>query len=330
MISTGLFLKRNDQGKAFVCVHSFSLPDVGEFDVLLSFISAAINPADLNMIDQKYLIEPALPFALGNEGVFRVLKLGSSVKGFKVGDRVLVPFKSANFWQGGWVHHLVALDSELVKIPGHFSDDLAALLTVNPLTAYLLLKALSSQKNALVIQNAANSHMGRWIAIFSRYLGLTCFHVVRSQEAKESCPSWMQKTVYVYSDSLAVEGIFEGQERASLALNAVGGDQARFLAKCLKPHGQLMCYGAMAKQPLSFGNALFIFQNIVLSGFNRSRWLNENSRETVFAAYEDIFSLIDDRVIQDLPITAKYPLLQYEVALEKSKLSGGKVLFVHA
>ena len=328
MISNGLFLKKNVDGKSIVCFESFSLPEIQSSELLLRFISSAINPADINMIDQRYLIKPTLPFSLGNEGVFRVVQVGKSVKGFKEGDRVILPFKSESFWQGGWSHYIVSKPSFLIKVPERFSDDLAAMLTVNPLTAYLLLTDQRLVQNSLLIQNAANSHMGRWIAYFANKFKLSCFHIVRSSKAKESLPSWMQKNAFEFSDRLTVNMIFKN-EKASLALNAVGGDQARFLAKCLRPHGHLICYGAMAKQPLSFGNALFIFQNIVLKGFNRSRWLNEQSTDVVQQVYQRMFEIIDNDVLSILPIADRFPFSAYVEALNLSEAVSGKVLFVH-
>src|SRR2546425_1021164 len=70
-------------------------PAAGE--VLIGVEHAPINTNDL------YPVRPSLPSVAGNEGVGRVLAIGSGVDHLKVGDRVLVPLYSFS-----WRERLVA------------------------------------------------------------------------------------------------------------------------------------------------------------------------------------------------------------------------------
>jgi hypothetical protein len=65
------------------------LPQVGDNDVLVGFLAAPINPADLNMVEGVYPIGPKAPAVGGNEGVAEVLAVGSKVKGIAVDDWVI-------------------------------------------------------------------------------------------------------------------------------------------------------------------------------------------------------------------------------------------------
>ena len=62
--------------------------------VLIGVEHAPINMNDLYLIQGVYPVRPSLPSCVGNEGVGRVLAIGTRVDHLKVGDRVLVPLYS--------------------------------------------------------------------------------------------------------------------------------------------------------------------------------------------------------------------------------------------
>src|SRR4029078_6558662 len=64
--------------------------DLGEDDVRISMEAAPINPSDFLLIRGHYGVQPTLPFALGAEGVDRVIETGSRVEDELLGKRVLV------------------------------------------------------------------------------------------------------------------------------------------------------------------------------------------------------------------------------------------------
>jgi NADPH:quinone reductase-like Zn-dependent oxidoreductase len=64
-------------------------PAAGE--VLVGVEYAPINMNDLYVIQGAFPVRPSLPSIVGNEGVGRVLAVGSGVEHIKVGNRVLIP-----------------------------------------------------------------------------------------------------------------------------------------------------------------------------------------------------------------------------------------------
>ena len=52
---------------------------------------APIDMNDLYLIQGAFPVGPSLPSVVGNEGVGRVLVVGSGVKHLKVGNRALIP-----------------------------------------------------------------------------------------------------------------------------------------------------------------------------------------------------------------------------------------------
>ena len=82
------------------------------FKIVVRMLAAPVNPADINTIQGVYAIKPKLPSIPGNEGVGEVVNVGSEVKEFKVGDRVL-PRGIA--W-GTWRTHAVCDAKEMIKV----------------------------------------------------------------------------------------------------------------------------------------------------------------------------------------------------------------------
>src|SRR5580693_2571442 len=139
-----------------VDVHEPTWPAAGE--VLFGVEYAPVNMNDLYLIQGAFPVRPSLPSFVGNEGVGRVLTVGSGVEHLKVGDRVLIPLYAFS-----WRERLVVPAAGLFSLPEADPKQLA-MLGINPPTASLLLDEASDLKpRDWVVQNAANSGVGRWL-----------------------------------------------------------------------------------------------------------------------------------------------------------------------
>ena len=54
-----------------------TVDDPKDGEVIVNFLAAPVNPADMNMIQGVYPIQPQLPAVGGNEGVGTVVKVGT-------------------------------------------------------------------------------------------------------------------------------------------------------------------------------------------------------------------------------------------------------------
>jgi NADPH:quinone reductase-like Zn-dependent oxidoreductase len=72
--------------------------------VLVGVEYAPVNMNDLYVIQGAFPVRPSLPSFVGNEGVGRVLSVGSDVQHLNVGDRILVPLYAFS-----WRERLVCL-----------------------------------------------------------------------------------------------------------------------------------------------------------------------------------------------------------------------------
>jgi len=156
------------------------VPDVGApgaGEVVIALEASPINMSDLLLISGRYGYRPKLPSIVGTEGVGRVVALGSGVRHLKVGDRTLVPYPAP-----AWAERIKADASRLRPLAGGNVHQLA-MLGINPATAYVLLtEYVTLPAGAWVIQNAANSGVGRALIAIAKSLGLKTVNVVRREE----------------------------------------------------------------------------------------------------------------------------------------------------
>jgi hypothetical protein len=153
-------------------------PEPGTNQVLVGVEFSPINPNDLSVARGTYAFRPALPTVIGNEGVGRILSVGSGVKAVKAGDRVVVPLSSF-----AWRERMVIPAEGLFALPPGADPQQLAMLGINPPTAALLLSEfVSLNPGDWVLQNAANSGVGRWVIAFAKLRGLRTLNIVRRPE----------------------------------------------------------------------------------------------------------------------------------------------------
>lgn len=246
-----------------------ALPPLEPGQVLVEMKSAPVNPADINTIEGKYGQLPPLPARLGNEGAGLVTRVGSAVQELSPGQLVR-PLPGV----GAWSEALITTPERLMVLPRELRHDLAAVLCINPGTAWRVLHDfVDLAPGDWIVQNAANSAVGRFVIQLAHHLGLRTVNVVRRQELFEELRGEGADVVVTDQVRLGKEiRDLTGGARARLALNAVGGPSALELAKALEAGGTLVTYGAMGLQPLRIPNGLLIFRELRLAGFWVSAW----------------------------------------------------------
>ena len=248
------------------------LPAPAADEALVRVLAAPINPADLNQIEGKYPIRAPLPATPGFEGAGVVEEIGGSVQGLAVGTQVILPHDL-----GTWREACVVKADKLVAVPDEIEPEQAAMLKINPLTAWRMLHDfVVLQPGDWVIQNAANSAAGRAVIQISRELGYKTVNVVRRAELIEELRAEGGDVVLLDNEDLreAVAAATDGA-LIRLALNAVGGESALRLAKIVAPEATIVTYGAMSLRPLTLPNGLLIFKNLHFTGFWVNKWYEQ-------------------------------------------------------
>mgnify|MGYP001052900345 CR=1 FL=1 len=294
-------------------------------DVLIELLAAPVNPADINMVEGKYAMLPAsLPATFGNEGVFKVLDHRASDEQVRPGDWVI---PKALDW-GKWRSHGIVSINDLIKIPSDIPMESAATLSVNPCTAYRLLKDfVPLEKGDTVIQNAGNSAVGQAVIQLGKLWNINVVSIVRNREQGmtelvDYLKSLGAEHVYIEED-LRTEKLrktlWSTIPRPKLGLNCVGGKATTDLLRVLDKAGTLVTYGGMSKQPVTIPTGEFIFRDLTCRGFWMTRWKAENLNGSEFAKmlHELIGFIRHDHL--KAPQCQVYLLDDYKTAIEQAQ-----------
>lgn len=287
-----------------VATHKLRAPESGE--AVLKLIAAPINPSDINQIEGTYASKPQFskqfgssdPVAVpGNEGVFEVIELGKSQtdantttdesESLNVGDWVIPSTNSFGTWS---TKKLVAT-KDLISLgkPNGLTPVQAATLTVNPTTAYTMLRHfVPLEKGDWFIQNGSNSGVGRMAIQLAHLRGLKSINVVRDRsdidELKQELHDLGADHVLTEEQiaDKSIKTVIKDWTNGSLpklALNCVGGRSSTNISRQLGNNGVLVTYGGMSKQPVALPTSLYIFKDVTSKGFWVTRWKNENPAE---------------------------------------------------
>jgi trans-2-enoyl-CoA reductase len=301
------------------------VPEPRAGEVLIRVEAAPINPADLNIIEGKYPKRPELPAVPGMEGVGVIASIGAEVDRYAPGDRVLVPHG-----EGAWREYLTVPVSSVFGVPASIPVLQAAMLRINPPTAWRMLHDfVKLEPGDWVLQNAANSAVGRAVIVIAKSLGIRTVNIVRRPELIPELEAIGADHVLVESEEVMQQiGDIVPKNRARLAFNCVGGESALRLANSLAREGVLVTYGAMGRQPMRIPNGLLIFKNLVWTGFWISAWYKHASEEQIRDMVSAITPLLASGALS-VPVAATYPLEQFAEAIRHASADrrGGKILF---
>jgi mitochondrial enoyl-[acyl-carrier protein] reductase / trans-2-enoyl-CoA reductase len=301
------------------------LPAPQPNEAVVKMKAAPINPADLNSIEGKYPIKAPLPATPGMEGAGVVVEVGTAVRGLKAGAQVILPHSF-----GTWREIAVIAADKLVTAPIEIDPIQAAMLKVNPITAWRMIHDfVSLRPGDWLIQNAANSGAGQCVIQIAHELGFKTVNVVRRSELVEELRSLGGDVVLVDGDNLRDEvAAATGKAAVRLALNAVGGENALRVARCLAADGSMVTYGAMSLQPLCVPNGMFIFKNLRFTGFWVNKWYEAATAEQRAETFAPLFDMAKCGLLRT-KVEATYSLNEAQAAIAHASQNkrSGKVVF---
>lgn len=273
------------------CRKSATPPAPSAWEALVKIEAFPINPADLAMISGRYGILPKPPCGIGMEAVGRVEKLGDSVEGLQIGDRVLV---IAN---NNWAQYRTVPANLLQLVPESLDPLLVANMKVNAATAYKLLKDSAPLKpGSWIAQNAPLSDVGQRIIQFAKLLGFKTLNLVRRPEAvAEVLELGGDAAVEVRGDDEDLpERLQEavGRSKISLGLDAVAGNATETLARCCSDKAHVVTYGMLSGEPSAIRAEHIVFRGLEHRGFWLSKLLNRFSHAERTRLYEEIAELL--------------------------------------
>src|ERR1700730_519396 len=290
----------------------------GPNEVLIQVLYAAVNPADLLLAMGYYAVKPSLPSVIGNEGVGKVLEVGAGVFNVKVGDLVAPPLSSFS-----WRERMVIPAGGLVTLPANADPRQLAIVAINPVTAALLLSEFKPlNAGDWLVQNAANSGVGRAVIALARERGLKTINIVRRAELVAEWETVGANVVLLDGEDIAARvSAATGGAEVKFGLDALSGPGTGIVASILSPGSTMVTYGALTYPPISVSAGDVVYKALTIRGF----FLGHPQHAAKFPALiKQAGALIEAKKLS-VPIAAVYPLSAVKEALAHVQ-RGGKVL----
>ncbi|MBC6404925.1 MAG: NADPH:quinone oxidoreductase family protein [Rhodospirillales bacterium] len=310
--------------EANLSLHEIARPDPGPDEVLIRVRVAGVNFADSLMLAGRYQDRPEPPFAPGLEAAGEVAALGSTVKGWKEGDRVL-----AFLDHGGFADYVVARAQDLHAIPSPVDDPTAAALGIAYGTAHgsLVWRARLQPEEWLAVHGAAGG------------TGLASVEVGKALNARVIATAGSPEKLAVAAthgaDALIdyrkedlrdrIKALTAGQG-ADVILDPVGGAVFEASLRALAFEGRLLTLGfAGGSIPQAPANIVMV-KNISVAGFYWGAY-RRRAPARVAQQMRDLFAWLMQGRLQPL-VSHRLPLEEGAAALDllRRRKATGKVV----
>lgn len=305
------------------CVES---PDPGApapGEVVFDVLAFPINPADLSMCRGTYRLRPPLPAGIGAECVGRVTAVGDGVALVKAGDLVI------NLQRENWTQRRRVAADDVIPVPPGLDRLQAAMLRINPPTARLLLTDLVELRPGdWIIQNVANSAVGRFVIRLARGRGVRTVNVVRREAlGAELAPLGADVCVVDGPDLADRVKAATGGASIRLGLDAVSGQATARISTCVGERGVVCNYGSMSGEDPVMPRSKLIGEGQSLVGFILGRALAPRSRAQVRAIYAELAEQVRAGLLT-APVEQIYPIEEIRAAVAHAEQGGrrGKIL----
>ena len=235
-------------------------PTAGPGDLLVRVRACAMNFPDVLIIEDKYQLKPARPFAPGSEIAGEVIGWGESVSGWSAGDRLI-----AALGFGGLAEQVIVPADRAIRLPSErgFEESSALLMTYATVIHALVDRGRLQRGETLLVLGAAGG-IGIAAVEIGKALGARVIAAASSAEKAEAAKEAGADLAIVYPSgpfdrdlqkALAVQ--FKdavGPAGADVILDPVGGDYTEPALRSIAWEGRFLVVGfpaGIAKLPLN-------------------------------------------------------------------------------
>jgi NADPH:quinone reductase len=213
-------------------------PEPGPDEVVVEVTRAGMNFADTHQRENDYLAKAELPLIPGGEIAGRTAD----------GRRV-----AAMLANGGYAEKVVVHRAALVPIPDEVSDDQAAGVLLQGLTAWALLRISARlERGESVVVQAAGGGTGTLAVQLAKRYGAGRVIALASTGEKRDLAIRLGADAAVDSradDLAAAIREANGGEQVDVVLEMAGGDAFDACLSVLAPFGRLVSFGIASRQP---------------------------------------------------------------------------------
>ena len=318
-----------------VRIHEFggadklSLDDVplgepGAGEICIRHKAIGLNYIDIYMRTGVYPLP--LPHALGMEGAGVVEAVGEGVSEVKIGDRVAYAAQPP----GSYAEARTIAADRVVKIPDGITDETAAAMMLQGLTAqYLLRRTYNVKKGDTILMHAAAGGVGLIVCQWAKLLGATVIGTVGTEEKAKIAKAHGCDHTIIYTRENFLDRVKEitNGEGVEVVYDSIGKDTFMQSLDCLKPLGTMVTYGnatgpvePFAPGILAGKGSLFVTRPTLFTYTAK--------REDLLAMADELFDVVLSGKVK-IEVGQKYPLADIAKAhqdLEGRKTTGSTIL----
>ncbi len=299
-------------------------PGAGE--VIVKLEASAMHIADIKLVQGIDALRRAPPVTPGFEGVGEVVETGAD-SGYAAGDRVFLPLGCGTFSEHVRVHRS---GMGMRRAPAGDAEQLV-LSNINGATAWTLLRDFVDLKpGEWVLQDAANSNVGRYLIVLAAKWGYRTVNLVRRQEVVQELKNLGADAVVLDGPGLP-ERIREATGGAGirLGIDAIAGEGVMRMADCLADGGLIVNYGTLTDKPCQIDFWQMFLRDIRLCGMSTTRCFATRTAAEIEALQNEIARMAADGRLS-ARIAARYTLDQYQEAFAHAARTGaardGKII----
>ncbi|MGW4306071.1 zinc-dependent alcohol dehydrogenase family protein [Streptomyces californicus] len=303
------------------------VPEPGPRQVRVRMSARPVNPSDLLLVEGRYGRPASFVPGLHPDGVQAASPVGFEGVGVidragpdachPVGTRVAVSAP------GTWAEYVIADHQDTHPVPLELSDGAACRLTVNPVTANLLLESLAVELDDLVLFTAGASSVARMMIRLAHLRGVRCVALVRDRRHRRSLMEAGALAV-LREDEPALErqlSEIAATRGFEVVADAVGGPVADLALRVLRSHGRFVSYGLLSGLPVTVRPEDLLFRGITMTGF----WLPERLSRLTPGEVGDVMAraaaqLADGTI--EVPEAETFELSDVRAAVRHSREAG--------
>jgi NADPH:quinone reductase len=303
-------------------------PEAGQ--VLVRMAAAPLNPSDLGILSgQSYKGKHSYPFTPGVEGSGTIAAAGDGLlPRILLGKRVVCSGLTPG--NGTWAEYMVTSAQLCSPLSSKVGLEQGAMQLVNPLTALGFFELAKKEKHPAIVSTAAASALGGMILRLGKRHNIPVIHLVRRQEQVDLVRQRGGEHILNSSDADFGDQLHTivHQLKATLFLDAIGGEMTKQLTEAAPYGSTILLYGRLADKDSILSPSTALINNLHIRGWFLANYLHEKnliqslllSRKAQSFAATDLHS----------PIHKKFPLAAAQEALDTyvNNMSAGKNLLI--
>ncbi|WP_329281077.1 NADPH:quinone oxidoreductase family protein [Streptomyces sp. NBC_01451] len=275
---------------------------------------AAVNFADVLVIQGAYQVKAEVPFTPGSEFAGVVARDGH---GFGAGDRV---FGSA--FTGAYAERVAVPAAGLHRIPAAVPMERAAAFGVSHATAFNALRLVADvQEGERVTVLGAAGAVGLAAVELALLMGAEVIAVASSEEKRAACAELGAHTVLPYEN---LKRALREAGGADVVVDPVGGPHSEQALRGMRWGGRFVSVGFASGEIPAVPLNLAMLKGVTIHGFDFGGWARHD-REKLAAARTELHRLFAEGAVHPR-IHAVHPLDEVDAALRVGRDAIGKVL----